>query len=257
MRRLSVVAFGLALAIPTIAAAADPPPGSAAGARIGNAIKAAIDIALPPVGQLISAIWPKKADGTDKPEARKAELEQALKQQRTALYTSAQAKIKPVADLAEELAAVNAYLEPTVIAQQSLTRMEVHLAAGGSDWNMLGTEWAVAKAQLQGLKDVADARIGDLWLRNTLHHIQTALKTQVIRVDARMTAKNDPAGLRSEVVKLSETLTDVPAAVGYELADLREDVASLADWAKNAQGGPSLADKQRSFKDVLGAKYPQ
>lgn len=236
---------------------------------IGSLIRAAVTTALPGATPLVEALWPKNTDGSAATGVNKDKMTQSVQNSggvakvQDAVTANAQEKLKPLVDLASELAVLTRFLQPSVNAMEHLSSIQARVAGGANataaDWAEVATRWAQAKAELAAVDGITSANLGivrDLWLRNTLSRIQAAKIRQVIPLDNQIAAK-DAARVSQSVQALMVTLQDVSPAVGYELADLQSDISSLSAWARGAAGGPIVQNAaQRAFKTRLSARYP-
>jgi hypothetical protein len=253
------------LSVPSITATAQTPPtttapvpGVATGERIGNVVKAAINTAFPAVGPAVSAIMSLIPNNTSK-NVKTADVTAATTKALTDASTTGKVQaaqaIAPIGQVGAELATVNLFLAPSVEANNDVLAMQIQIAAAAPDWDGIKVNWSVAKAQLTKISAVQDAdinKVQDLFLRNKLTEIRGANSDLVIRIDAAVTAKN-AAQATPLLAKLTGVLGGMPAAAGYELANLQGDLASLASWAKGTGGTPAAPSSLSVYTKSLNS----
>lgn len=238
---------------------AQEPPGTATGRKIGTIVRTAIETALPGASALLGLIWGNRSsnDRINQEQLRQA-VEAARPEIRDTLIAEAQRRLEPVSQIAEELRIVNYFLEAAVQANQNVITMQTRLGTTPSPtddfWRSQTEDWDVAKNHLRRLEGVQESElelIRELWLRDQLRRIRSSNIDLVVRVDARLQAK-DPAGLAQQLERLSDTLQGIQAAVGYQIADLRADLRNLAEWARGAQAaGEYVAPEAQVFRRIL------
>lgn len=234
-------------------AAQAPAPGVAAGERIGNVVRTAISTAAPGLGSLLDLIWGRLGNPNAN-KATKAELKTAGDPVSTQIKVSAQQAITPLGRVADELAVIVQYLDPTVTASQNLIVMRTKAADAVPDWVAIANQWELAKIQIAKLKAVPDAdvrRIRDLYLRDRLSQIRNANDTVVVAISQDITNRNVD-NLKGDVPVLLSTLANMTAVAGYEFAELQADIKDLSDWARGAAGGRGQAANS-AFKGFLDA----
>jgi len=258
-----ILAFSIPLASAPQAGSSTPAPGVATGEKIGNVIKAAITTAVPGVSSILDLIWSKRAnpvaDKEKKTEAQQksdlsagAQNPDVQKKVQADFVAAAQQRIQPIGKVSAELAVLNRFLEPSVEASGRLIAIRTQLKDSPVPWSDVKTNFELAKQQLQKLKTVSDTdlnSIRDLYLRDKLKHIRDANDAPTLLIDSDITAKN-AEGLGGDAAALANTLADMTAMAGYELADLQSDITELANWAKGTGGGAVPAD-QKAYKGFL------
>jgi len=238
------------------------------GQRIGGVIKDAISTAFPGVsgiGGLIDAIWAKKPNSGN--NVNRTQLSQAAMNSQAdvnkLITAQVQQKLTPLQEVAGELQIVSQFGVPTTTASTEIIKTTDLLNSGktlqGDDWTELRADWAAAKSQLELLKNVGDvSKIQDFWLRDKLSKIQQASITAVARIDAELKPNSPNAQrLNKDFNDLNATLSDITAALGYEVSNMQADVKSLADWANGAAGGEThaLSPTEKKYVDVLNKRY--
>jgi len=226
----------LTLLLAVIPATVQPQEANTAGTRLGSIIKSAIETALPAAGQIVDLIWSK----IPRPDNRidRAQLTSAVASARLDLFSSANAKIAPVTDVVSQLNIVNQYLEPAVEATHTTSMMLGALSTAsvlkGSDWATLATQWKVSKNFLASIGTGNAGAIPDLWLRDKLGKISNISKELIPYIDADISQQRRTP-LIQHLQDLQSRLSDVSAAVGYQLSDLQGHLDALAKWARGAQ----------------------
>lgn len=225
-----------------------PPPGTGLGQKIGTAIRAAIDTALPGVTDLVSLLF-KKGD-----KQTKDELTTNIAAAEKTLKVNAQQKLKPVSAVASELQVVGRFLEPATTAHEAVLAMQASAAPDKADWD-------VAKAQLDIIRNIADDdvdKVRDLWLRNELKQIKAVNGNLAIRIGDEMSkTPPDAARLSGLLGRLEGVLSSITLAVGYEMADLQADLKDLSDWVNGSAGiatsgtGSPITTQQQRFRDRI------
>ena len=264
MKRASiVVAIACIVCVTTVTRAQAPPaPGVSTGEKIGNVVKTAITTAFPAVKDIVDLIWTKKptTDNKVSKDQLQTATESAKKDVQTAITAAIQPKLTPLARVSGELATVDKFLQPTVVAAINLAQMQTRLAGPMPDWSEQEKDWKVAKAQLAQLRGITDPeldQVRDKWLKNTLAAIRGVNDQAVVRVEAEVSAtKKNPQRQAVEIQALAVSLRDITAAIGYELSDLRTEMTDLADWAKGGQGGDraGISATQTLYKNLIERK---
>ncbi len=233
-----------------------PAPGVETGQKIGTIIKTAISTAAPGVSSILDLLWthlPKPADD----KAKKTDLQQAAQAQNAPVkqqaVASAQQQLQPISKLSDELAVINRFLGPSVMATQDLIVIRTKVSEPTADWVAIKNAWELAKVQIGNLKAVSDTdlnKVRDPYLRNRLMLIRNSNDTTVISINQEITQSNLP-DLKTDLTVLLTTLADMTAVAGYEIAELQADIGDLAAWAKGAGSGPTTIPDRAAYKSFL------
>jgi hypothetical protein len=130
---------------------------------------------------------------------------------------------------------------PTTTAGGDIIRISERLqsekAPTEDEWTAIKEDWKEAAGELATVKNADVSKVEDKWLRDKLSSIQQTNITYVARIDTELAAKNPNVNRLKELLdKLSATIQDISAAVGYEVTDMQAELKSLSDWAKGAAG---------------------
>jgi hypothetical protein len=247
---------------------ASTPSTPTLGQRIGTVVKDAIATAFPGaagIGGLVDAIWAKKptsGNNVNKPQLNQAatSAQDDIKKQ---IVAQAQQKLTPLAAVVDELQIVGQFGVPTVTASTDIIKMSDRLKSGKTlqqdDWTAERADWAEAKGELQTLNSVPDlSKVQDLWLRDKLSKIKQTNITAVARIDTELKPSSPSVELLSKDLDgLYATLSDISAAVGYEISNMQADVKSLSDWANGAAGSEkiTLSPAGNKYVNFLNARY--
>ena len=238
-------------------------PGADTGQRIGTIVKSALDVALPGVTSLVEAIWGKRQPNA---QIRKPELEAEVKRVREQLYQDAQKAIRPVSAIAAELAVVTPFMEGAIQANQRVILMRSRLNVDKVDtptWQLLATDWKVANTNLNRFATTTDKQLGsvrDLPLRANFRALRDIHNSLVIEIGDAVKNQNNPGLLRELLGDLARVLNGTDSLVALQIAELRQDIDALSNWASAAAGGatppppPNKADLQQIVNDALAVR---
>ncbi len=213
-----------------VLSAQEDAPGAAAGKKIGNAVRAAIDTALPGVTSLLEAIWPKKnASGNDKQSKDAVQAELVKYQKKVA--DDINKSLAPASSVVAQLGVVNDFSNACDKAAFSVIQLKFLLAAAPDanatkQWSSIDEEWQVASAALDSLKGATITGF-DSYVTETLTRVKQAHGDTLIRIDARRKSR-DAAGMSEYVSKLSGLLEATRNLTTYQITQVKAAFQAIA-----------------------------
>ncbi|MEM6813291.1 MAG: hypothetical protein AAF600_02745 [Bacteroidota bacterium] len=203
------------------------------GKAIGQTIKAAADVIVPGITPIVELIF----GSSEAKRVKKADLESDLKQQATKVKGQVLDKVKPLGDLATEIAIYNQFLSPTIEARGHLYRMDVELAKAKIDWDNVKEEWSLASASIDKITSVSDSeidKVSGLYGKEKLKNVKTNSSKLKSRMKSRLARKivggkeaEKVALVRDILGKFIKTLSATDFAVGILLGDLQSGFSAL------------------------------
>lgn len=232
---LRLVGVSAALCIATLSGPAilgqEPKPGEAAGQKVGNAIKAAIGIAFPPVQEIIKAIWP---DGTKNKKGTDSSVADALAKQQAELKRKVEVQLRAVNAELDEVRLVDAFATNASKANTFIVRVDTLLSAAPTS----DDQWAdVGRAFDNGgvfLKRMLDIKSDEIRRKVKDHTDQAEMlgfydNLEVSLNDATSFLKaKKSAPMRDPIQRISLALDGFRLKGTVRLGRLAEDLGSVA-----------------------------
>lgn len=242
-------------------------PGIDQGTKIGNVIKAIIGTALPPVQQLLNAIWPKNPNGTDVERTNKAVLQAKLAKYQESLKLML-SKDRDIANALAEADAIKNFLVPTNKIQIFLQKINP-LIGGTSlttdNWSMAKEFWTEAKVQINKTRSIA-LNDASPFLKESLKKIAYTDKTDIDNISIEyfnrdlnyINAPNTDRlpKLREKISVLLDIYQQVPSLMATYFDCLKVDIINSQTEIKeaiNRTGDNNIATKMaidKSFEKI-------